>query len=538
MTERLVVDVIIVGAGPAGLSCAIRLKQQAQARGQFLSVCVLEKGAEVGAHILSGALLEPRALDGLLPDWRSDPTFPDVTPVQEDGFMLLTKSKAIRLPTPPSMRNHGNVIISLGSLCRWLAQKAEALGVEIYCGFPAVALLRGEEGRVIGVKTGDQGRQKDGSEGSGFQGGIEIEAKYTVLAEGCRGSLSKQAMAAFHLEMGPQTYGIGFKEVWRVRPEVHVAGRVVHTIGWPLDNKTYGGSFLYHLKDGRVAVGFVVGLDYKNPHLDPYEEFQRFKTHPAFSSLFEGAERLSYGARALNEGGLQALPKLEFPGGMLVGCAAGFLNVAKIKGIHLSMQSGMLAAESMSDLLGHICTPSGSYAERIRQSWIWKELDAVRNIRPGFSLGLWAGLANAALEAYVLKGRGPWTLSHRPDHTCLDMAEKHPAIAYPKPDGKITFDRLTSVALTGTMHREDEPCHLHLANQATPIATNLALYHAPEQRYCPAGVYEIVTEKGESRLQINGQNCIHCKTCDIKDPTQNIAWVPPEGGGGPRYGDM
>ncbi len=529
-------DVLVVGAGPAGLAAAIRLKQLAAAAGRELGVCVIEKGAEVGAHILSGAVFEPRALDELLPDWRAAGA-PLATPATEDRFLLLTARHAWRLPTPPQMRNHGNYVISLGNLCRWLAQQAEALGVEIYAGFAGAELLF-EDGRLNGVATGAMGIGKDGAPTANFQPGVELRAKETLIAEGCRGSLTKQLTQRFGLrdDSGPQTYGLGIKELWEVEPARHVPGLVVHSVGWPLDTATYGGSFLYHLESHQVAVGFVVGLDYANPYLSPFEEFQRFKTHPAIRDTFAGGRRISYGARALNEGGFQAIPRLDFPGGLLIGCAAGFLNVAKIKGSHTAMKSGMVAAETV---FRRLAGEDADYRAALEASWIWPELRAVRNIRPGFRWGLWAGLAHAALDTYILRGAAPWTLGHHADNDSLERASAARPIAYPKPDGVLTFDRLSSVFISNTNHDENQPPHLRLRDPAAAITVNYALYDSPEQRYCPAGVYEILRDgAGQPRLQINAQNCVHCKTCDIKDPTQNIDWVCPEGGGGPNYPNM
>ncbi|HKT19318.1 MAG TPA: electron transfer flavoprotein-ubiquinone oxidoreductase [Stellaceae bacterium] len=537
--EQMRYDVVIVGAGPSGLAAAIRLKQLAAAAGNEVSVCVIEKGSEVGAHILSGAVLEPRALDELFADWRQRGA-PLDTPAREDRFLLLTRRHALRLPTPPQMHNRGNYIISLGNLCRWLAKEAEALGVEIYPGFAGAEVLFDEAGRVRGVATGAQGIGKDGEPTAQFQPGVELIARETLFAEGCRGSLTKTLEQRFNLrrDCGPQTYGIGLKELWEVEPRQHHPGRVIHTIGWPLDAATYGGSFLYHLDNRQVAVGFVIGLDYANPFLNPFEEFQRFKTHPSIRPVFEGGRRIAYGARALNEGGLQAIPTLSFPGGLVIGCAAGFLNVAKIKGNHTAMKSGMVAAETVFRRLGG--DASADYRAALEASWIWPELRAARNLRPGFRWGLWAGLAYAALDTYVLRGKAPWTLRHSADHRHLQRAAAARPIAYPKPDGQVSFDLLSSVFISNTNHAEDQPPHLRLRDPARAIAVNYALYDSPEQRYCPAGVYEIVKEGAEQtpRLQINAQNCLHCKTCDIKDPTQNIDWVVPEGGGGPNYPNM
>ncbi len=536
--DRMEYDVVIVGAGPSGLAAAIRLKQLAAASGNEVSVCIIEKGSEVGAHILSGAVFEPRALDELLPDWRARGA-PLHVAAQEDQFVFLTKRRSLRLPTPPQMHNRGNYIISLANLCRWLAKEAEALGVEIYPGFAGAEVLYDGEGRVRGVATGAQGIGKDGNPTGNFQPGVELVAKETLFAEGCRGSLTKTLERRFDLrrDSGPQTYGIGLKELWEVAPAQHRPGLVVHTVGWPLGTATYGGSFLYHLEDRQVAVGFVIGLDYANPFLSPFEEFQRFKTHPAIRPTFAGGRRVAYGARALNEGGFQAIPQLSFPGGLIIGCAAGFLNVAKIKGSHTAMKSGMVAAETVFRHLSG--DEAADYRAALADSWVWPELHAVRNLRPGFRRGLWAGLAHAALDTYVLRGKAPWTFRNTADHLHIAKAADAKRIAYPKPDGVVSFDRLSSVFVSNTNHEENQPAHLRLRDPARAIAVNYALYDSPEQRYCPAGVYEIVTAGGAPpRLQINAQNCVHCKTCDIKDPTQNIDWVVPEGGGGPNYPNM
>ena len=537
--EQMEYDVVVVGGGPAGLAAAIRLKQLAAAAGQEIAVCVVEKGSEIGAHILSGAVFEPRALDELFPDWRERGA-PLVTAAAEDRFVLLTATRAWRLPTPPQMHNRGNYIISLGNLCRWLASQAEALGVEIYPGFAAAEVLYDDAGRVRGVATGDMGIGKDGRPTERYQPGVELIARETLFAEGCRGSLTKTLVERFRLRDGidPQTYAIGIKELWEVRAEQHHPGLVVHSIGWPLDAATYGGSFLYHLEDRQVAVGLVIGLDYKNPYLNPFEEFQRFKTHPAFRPLFEGGRRIAYGARALNEGGFQSIPRLDFPGGALVGCAAGFVNVPKIKGSHTAMKSGMVAAETVFRRLAG--EPAAEVGAALKDSWVWDELRQVRNIRPGFRWGLWAGLAYAALDTYVLRGAAPWTFRNHPDHTQLLPASAARRIDYPRPDGKVSFDRLSSVFISNTNHEEDQPPHLRLRDPAKAISVNYRLYDSPEQRYCPAGVYEIVEAAGGATpyLQINAQNCVHCKTCDIKDPEQNIDWVVPEGGGGPNYPNM
>jgi electron-transferring-flavoprotein dehydrogenase len=539
--ERMDYDVAIVGAGPSGLAAAIRLKQLSAEKGREISVCVLEKGSEVGAHILSGAVLEPRALNELIPDWKEKGA-PLNTPAKEDRFLFLTKKRAIRLPTPPQMHNEGNYIVSLGNVCRWLATQAEELGVEIFPGFAAAETLF-EDGRVVGIATGDMGIGKDGQRTANFTPGVEIHARLTVFAEGVRGSLSKALIEKFDLrkDAQPQTYGIGIKELWEIDPAKHHAGRIIHTVGWPLDFETYGGSFLYHLENNQVAVGYVIGLDYKNPYLSPFEEFQRFKTHPAIRPIFEGGRRIAYGARAINEGGLQSIPELVMPGAAIIGCSAGFVNVPKIKGSHTAMKSGMLLAEAAFDALatdGPVGTLD-AYPASLKASWIWDELSAVRNIRPGFTKGLVVGMANGALETYVLRGKGPWTLKHHPDNESLRTAAASTPIEYPKPDGKVSFDRLSSVFLSNTNHEENQPAHLTLKDASVPVDYNLALYDAPEQRYCPAGVYEIVREGAAApRLQINAQNCVHCKTCDIKDPSQNIVWVVPEGGGGPNYPNM
>jgi electron-transferring-flavoprotein dehydrogenase len=536
--EQMQYDVVVVGAGPSGLSAAIRLKQLAAAAGSELAVCVVEKGSEVGAHILSGAVFEPRALDELIPDWREREA-PLKTPATDDRFLFLTPGRALRLPTPPQMNNHGNYIISLGNLCRWLAQQAEALGVEIYPGFAAAEVLYDDAGRVRGVATGDMGIGKDGHPTERYQPGVELLAHETLFAEGCRGSLTKTLVERFRLRdgIGPQTYAIGLKELWEVAAERHRPGLVVHTVGWPLDRTTYGGSFLYHLEDRQVAVGLVVGLDYKNPYLNPFEEFQRFKTHPAIRPYFEGGRRIAYGARALNEGGFQAIPRLDFPGGALIGCAAGFVNVAKLKGNHTAMKSGMVAAEAVFRRLGG---ERADVRQALERSWVWEELRRVRNIRPSFRRGLYAGLAYSAFDTYVLRGAAPWTFRHHPDYAELVPAREAQRIDYPRPDGVVSFDRLSSVFISNTNHEEDQPPHLKLRDPAKAIAINYRLYDSPEQRYCPAGVYEIVEDAGSGgpRLQINAQNCVHCKTCDIKDPEQNIDWVVPEGGGGPNYPNM
>ena len=545
--ETMEYDVVIVGAGPSGLAAAIKLRQLGEQENKEISVCVLEKGSEVGAHILSGAVLETRALDELLPNWK-DQGAPLNTPVLRDSFLYLSQQRSFRFPfTPPQMRNHGNFIISLGSLCRWLGEQAETMGVEIYPGFAAAEVLYGNNGEVRGVATGDMGIGKDGTPTENHQPGIELHAKQTLFAEGCRGSLTKTLFDRFQLRQGvnPQTFGIGIKELWEVRPEVHEPGAVVHTIGWPLDSQTYGGSFLYHLEENQIAIGFVVGLDYRNPHLDPFLEFQRFKTHPRIRPVLEGGQRIAYGARALNEGGFQSIPKLTFPGGALIGCTAGFMNVPKIKGTHTAMKSGMLAAEAVFGLIKQESSNDSSleafgYEQALKSSWVWPELYRVRNIRPAFRWGLWPALVYSAIDSYLLRGRAPWTFHHEPDHKSLNKSHDCKPINYPNPDGKISFDRLSSVYLSNTNHEENQPVHLKLRDTSVPITLNLPNYEAPEQRFCPASVYEILREDDGSnpRLQINAQNCVHCKTCDIKDPTQNINWETPEGGGGPNYPNM
>ncbi len=533
--ESMEFDAVIVGAGPAGLSAAIRLKQLAP----DASVCVVEKASEVGAHILSGAVLELRALNELIPDWQEKGA-PLNTPAQEDRFLYLTATRAIRMPTPPQMNNHGNYIVSLGDVVRWLGGQAEALGVEIYPGFAAAELLE-EDGRIVGVATGDMGIGKDGEPTANFQRGMELRASYTLFAEGCRGSLSKRLMARYALREGhdPQTYAIGIKELWEIPAEKHRPGLIEHTVGWPLDERTYGGSFLYHFGNNLISYGFVVGLDYRNPFLSPFEEMQRFKTHPAVRGHFEGGRRISYGARALNEGGFQSIPTLVFPGGVLIGDAAGFVNVPKIKGTHTSMKSGMVAAEAVAEALGGD-RPAilAAYPRKLKESWVWEELYLVRNIRPAFAkYGLRGGLSYAGTDTYVFRGRAPWTFHHlHPDNETLIPAARAKPIAYPKPDGVLTFDRLSSVFISNTNHEEDQPAHLRLRDPEKAITVNWDVYRSPETRYCPAAVYEIVdADGGTPRLQINAQNCVHCKTCDIKDPAQNIDWVTPEGSGGPNY---
>lgn len=540
--ESMEFDVVIVGGGPAGLSAAIRLRQRAEEDGRDISVCVIDKAGEIGAHTLSGAILEPRALDELLPDWQSMEA-PLEVPVKEDHFIFLTEVATTRLPTPPQMHNEGNYIVSMNRVVAWLGEVAENLGVEVYPGFAAAEVLYHEDGSVKGVATGNMGVGRDGKPKSSFEPGMELHGRYTIFAEGCRGHLTRQIETRFDLrkDSDPQTYAIGIKELWEVDPEQHSEGKVWHSIGWPLDAGTYGGSFLYHLNQNQVAVGFVIGLDYKNPHLSPFDEFQRFKTHIDVRPTFEGGKRLVYGARALNEGGWQSLPRMVFPGGMLVGCAAGTLNVPKIKGNHLAMKTGMLAADSIADALAKDADEKvlETYAAAFKASWAGEELYKSRNIRPSFHFGgMWSGLVYSALDTYLFRGKAPWTFSHHADHENLLPANKAKKIDYPKPDGKVSFDKTSSVYLSNTNHEEDQPVHLTLKDADLPISRNLAIYDAPEQRYCPAGVYEIVEEETGPRLQINAQNCVHCKTCDIKDPSQNIVWVTPQGGEGPVYTGM
>ncbi|HYG32291.1 MAG TPA: electron transfer flavoprotein-ubiquinone oxidoreductase [Methylophilaceae bacterium] len=543
-------DILIVGAGPAGLAAAIRLKQLALEAGRELGVCVLEKGAEVGAHIISGAVIDPIALNELIPDWREKGA-PLNTPVTRDEFLLLNESKAWTVPhklMPPFMNNDGNYIVSLGDVCRWLGQQAESMGVEIYAGFAAQEPLYDESGNLIGVITGDMGRDAQGQPTAQFTPGIEIRAEYTLIAEGARGSLTRLLEKHFNLrdQSGPQKYGMGFKEIWRIPAEQHHSGLVQHSMGWPLSTGTSGGSFSYHHGEQLVSIGFVVHLDYANPHISPFEEFQRFKTHPVIAATLKGGQRLSYGARAITEGGAQSLPRLIFPGGALIGCSAGMVNLPRIKGSHNAMKSGMLAAEAAFNAITDTSPEKAklltAYPKALRDSWVWRDLDSVRNIKPllsrfGSIIGTVLGGAEMWLAA--LNIRLPWTLQHQgADNESLKHASEMPQIHYPKPDGVLTFDRLTSISLSNIAHDDTQPNHLLLADASVPTRINLPWYDAPEQRYCPAGVYEIVKKDNQPYLQINSQNCIHCKTCDIKDPTQNIRWVPPEGGSGPNYTGM
>jgi electron-transferring-flavoprotein dehydrogenase len=540
-------DVVVVGAGPAGLAAAIRLKQLAAEHKHEVRVCVLEKGSEVGAHILSGAVMDPRALNELIPDWKQL-SAPLNAPVSEDRFVFLTAGGAWQVPgsvLPACFRNHGNYVVSLGNVCRWLAQQAEGLGVEIFPGFAAAQVLFAGDGSVHGVATGDMGIGRDGKPTANHQPGMELLARYVFFAEGCRGHLGRQLEARFSLRAraDPQVYGIGLKELWEIRPEKHKQGLVIHTAGWPLANDTYGGSFFYHLENNQAAIGFVVGLGYSNPYLNPYEEFQRYKTHPAIRPFLEGGKRVAYGARAIAAGGLQSLPKLVFPGGCLIGDDAGFLNASRIKGSHAAMKSGMLAAEAAFAALkaGRSHVELAAYPEAFRASWLHDELHRARNFKPWMSKGLLTGTLMVGVDQVVFGGRAPWTLHHlHADHETLKSRVEAQPIDYPKPDGVVTFDRMSSVFVSNTNHEENQPPHLTLRDATIPIKLNLEKYDAPEQRYCPAGVYEIVrdAEGNNPRLQINAQNCVHCKTCDIKDPTQNIVWVAPEGGGGPNYPNM
>lgn len=540
--EDLQFDVIIVGGGPAGLSTAIRLAQLAKQQERECSICVLEKGAGIGSHIIAGAVLDPKSLNELIPNWR-ELGAPIVTPATIDQFLFLTKTNSFKMPTPPQMRNHGNYIISLSQLCRWLANQAEQLGVQIYPGFAATEILYDAKQQVIGVTTGDNGIAKNGEHKANFQPGMNLFANYTVFAEGSRGSLTKKIIGKYQLQNNsdPQTYGLGIKEIWEIPPAQHKAGTVIHTLGWPLDSNTYGGGFVYHMDPNLIALGFVVGLDYSNPYLSPYDELQRFKQHPHIRKILAGGSCIEYGARVINEGGLQSIPQVFFPGGILVGCAAGFLNVPKIKGIHTAIKSGILAAEAIHSALQQNEKPINltTYSQNLKDSWLWNELKMARNIRPAFQNGLWIGLAYAALDTYVLRGKAPWTLHNKADYKQLKPAASCKPINYPKYDGTISFDKLTALRLANINQSADQPPHLKLTDQQTPIKINLKIYNGPEQRYCPANVYEFVTNpQGSTHLQINAQNCVHCKACDVKDPTQNIIWTPPEGGGGPNYINM
>ena len=543
--EAMDFDLVIVGGGPAGLSAAIRAKQLAQQEGLELSVCVLEKGSEVGAHILSGAIMDPRALNELIPNWQ-ELGAPLETPVSKDQFTFLTETGSLTVPhlfLPECFSNQGNYILSLSNFTRWLGTQAENLGVEIFPGFAAAEILYNAQGAVCGVATGNLGVSKTGEPTEQFQLGMELRAKYTLFAEGSRGHLGKELIHQYQLDRSadPQSYGIGIKELWEVSPQNHQPGLVIHTAGWPLDSKTYGGSFLYHFGENKVAVGMVVGLSYRNPYLSPFEEFQRYKLHPAIRPTFEGGKRIAYGARSITAGGLNSLPQTVFPGGARIGCDAGYLNASRIKGSHAAIKSGMLAAEAVLSALSEnrsndILT---AYPSAFKNSWLYDELKRARNFKSWMSKGLYLGTLMVGIEQKLLGGNVPWTIHQRKaDYEYLEPAKLHRIIDYPKPDGKITFDRLSSVFISNTNHEENQPSHLTLKDQDVPVAINLDVYAGPEQRYCPAGVYEYIEVAGKPKLQINAQNCVHCKTCDIKDPTQNIVWVTPEGGGGPNYSGM
>ena len=546
--EKMEYDVVIVGAGPAGLSASIKLKQLSKEQKIDISVCIVEKGPEVGAHILSGAVFETKALEELFPQWQTM-SHPKMSPVIKEEFIFMSKLKSIKIPNfllPQTMKNHKNYIVSLSNMCRWLATEAENLGVEIYPGFAAKEILYDDnDDNVTGVATGDMGVEKNGEKGASFEPGIELLAKYTLFAEGCRGHLGKELIKKYNLDEGkmPQSYGIGLKEIWEIEEVKHNEGSIMHSAGWPLKNNVYGGSFLYHMEKNQISLGFVMGLDYENPYISPYQEFQKFKTHPKIKDILKNGRRIAYGARALNEGGFQSLPKLYFPGGALIGCEAGTLNVPKIKGSHTAMKSGILASEAIFNNLKHnseTILELSHYEDNFYKSWAGKELKKARNFRPGFKYGLIFGTILGALDQVIFKGNAPWTINlNHADHLATKPISKVKKIVYDKPDGEITFDRLTNLSFSGTNHQENQPSHLKILNDSIPIKHNLPIYGSPEQLYCPAGVYEIIEdENNNKKLQINAQNCLHCKTCDIKDPSQNINWITPEGGGGPNYPNM